>query len=188
MTKAAAFGMPRVPRLVRAAALAAVAGAVLAVAPAGAQDLCAGLRQAMAAADSDFAILKIPGERGGAGAEAARTLLPWAQRCEVRGNTGVVEYRCRMTGLDAAPFEARAAYRRSVAEMRRCFAGLLPRGDGDHTGTKEWTGAVIWEPRRGLRVAAIFFAQEEFALVADRDGDDSDRVSASWIVVDKRLR
>ena len=186
MKKARAFGMRFVPKIVRAAARAAAAGAVFAAGAADAQSLCAGLRQAMAAADAGFAALAIPGERAAAGAVAARTLLPWAQRCEVRADSRAVEYRCRMTDADAASSEARVAFRQSVAGIRECFSGLRPRGDGDYTGAKEWTGAVIWEPRPGLRVAAVFFAQEEFALVADRDDGDAERLNVSWIVVDKR--
>jgi len=185
MTKAAAFGMRCVPGLVRAAALAAGVGATLAI-PAAAQDYCAGLRQAMAHAADDFRTLLIEGERVQGGAEPARTLLPDGNRCEVRAGASIVEYRCRMTALDAPTIETRATYRREVGRMRQCFAGLLPRGDGDYTGIKDWTGAVIWEPRPGLRAAVVFVAAEDIASVKDSGDDAPEEANAVWVVVDKR--
>jgi len=188
MTKALAFGMQCVPKLARAAALAAGVGAVLACAPAGAQDFCAGLRQAMAHAAEDFRPLIIPGERAQGRAEPARTLLPDGNRCEVRAGASIVEYRCRMTALDAPSVETRAVYRREVRRVRACFAGLLPRGDGDYAGIRDWTGAVIWEPRPGLRAAVVFVAAEDIASVADGGEDGPEESNAVWVVVDKRKR
>jgi hypothetical protein len=186
MTKARAFGMRCVPRLARAAALAALAGAIFAAASAAAQDYCGGLRQAMAHADEDFRSLLIPGERAFAGAAPARTLLPDGNRCEVRESTRAVEYRCRMTAVDVPSTGVRSAYRREVTRMRRCFAGLLPRGDGDYTGAVEWTGAVIWEPRPGLRTAVVFVTVDEIALVASDGEEPPDEANAVWVVVDKK--
>jgi hypothetical protein len=186
MTKAAAFGMRRVPRLARAAALAALAGTMFAAASAAAQDYCAGLREAMAHAGEDFRSLLIPGERAFAGAAPARTLLPDANRCEVRESKHAVEYRCRMTPVDVASSGVRAAYRREVARARRCFAGLLPRGDGDYTGAVEWTGAVIWQPRPGLRTAVVFVTADEIALVASDGEEPPEEANAVWVVVDKK--
>jgi len=188
MTKARAFGMHCVPRLVRAAALAAGVGFMLAMAPAAAQDFCAGLRQAMAHAADDFRSLAIAGERGLGGARPARTLLPDGNRCEVREGSRIIEYRCRMTAIDASAAETRSIFRREVRRVRQCFAGLLPRGDGDYTGARDWTGAVIWEPRGGLRAAVVFVAADDIAAVADRDDDGPDEPNAVWIVVDKRKR
>jgi hypothetical protein len=187
MTKAIAFGMRCVPRLARAAALAAFAGSAFA-ASAAAQDFCAGLRQAMAHAALDFRALVIAGERVLGGAAPARTLLPDGNRCDVREAPGAVEYRCRMTAHDAGSAEVRAAYRREVARMRGCFAGLVPRGDGDYTGAVEWTGAVIWEPRPGLRAAVVYVAADEIALAASDGEDPREDASAVWVVVDKRTR
>ena len=188
MTKAAAFGMRCVPRLARAAALAAIAGSILAVAPAVAQDLCAGLREAMAHAGDDFRSLVIEGERGRPGFLPARTLLPDGNRCELRAAGSIVEYRCRMTPLDAPSAEARTTYRREVRRVRHCFAGLMPRGDGDYTGAIEWTGAVIWEPKPGLRAAVVFVAADELALATDSGDEVAEEANAVWIVVDKRRR
>lgn len=184
MTKATAFGVPRrMPRLARIAAPLTVAG-VLIAAPAAARDFCASLRQAMAHAAGDFRALKLPSER--ASVTPARKLIPGGEHCEVRDAEGSIEYRCRMTRADAAPGEVRAAFRRDVRRLRHCFASLSARGDGDYTGTTEWTGAVIWQPRPGLRAAVVFFAAEDIAFVAD-DGDPAaDDANASWIVVDKR--
>ncbi len=183
MTKAWAFGMP-----LRGFATAAAAALVTLLPASQAQALCAGLRQAMAHAAQNFEPLKIAGERGGPGAEPARTLFPDGNRCEVRGASSAVEYRCRMTRPDALPAETRATFRREVRRMRACFAGLLPRGDGDYTGAVDWTGAVIWEPRSGLRAAVVFVAAEEIALVAARGDEPPEEANAVWIVVDKRRR
>ena len=187
MTQARAFGVPRgMPRRIRIAALA-IAASLLSAATAAAADFCTGLRQAIVYAERDFTALAIAGERGRAGTAPARTLLPGASRCELRATRGALEYRCRMTRIDALPAEARAEYRRDVGRMRGCFAGMLPRGDGDYSGRTEWTGAVIWQPRSHIRAAAIFFVAESLAFVAD-DGED-DAIAdqtASWIVVEKR--
>jgi hypothetical protein len=193
MTKAPAFGMRCVPRLARAAALAAFAGTTLAGA-AAAQEFCAGLRQAMAHAADDFRSLIIAGERALGGAAPARTLLPDGNRCEVRESRSIVEYRCRMTALDAPSSGVRAAYRREVARMRRCFAGLVPRGDGDYTGNVEWTGAVIWEVKPGLRAAVVFVTADEVAQAAiahaasSGEGEPPEEANAVWVVVDKKRR
>lgn len=188
MTKAAAFGMRCVPRLVRAAAAAAVAGTTFAAAPAAAGEFCAGLRQAFAHAPGSFRSLAIEGERALAGAVPARNLLPDGNRCEVREGGRIVEYRCRVTPPDVSSAGARAAYRREVARVRRCFPGLVPRGDGDHTGAVEWTGAVIWEPRPGLRAAVVFVAADEIALATSSGEDAPEDANAVWVVVDKRKR
>jgi hypothetical protein len=188
MTKVLAFGMRRVPKLARAAALAAGVGSILAAVPAAAQDYCAGLRQAMTHAADDFQSLLIVGERSQGGAAPARTLLPDGNRCEVRTGGSVIEYRCRMTALDTPSVETRATYRREVRRVRDCFADLLPRGDGDYTGIKDWTGAVIWEPRPGLRAAVVFVAAEDIASVSSSTDDGPEESNAVWVVVDKRLR
>jgi hypothetical protein len=188
MTKARAFGMRCVPRLARAAALAALAGSIGAAAPAAAQGFCAGLRQAMAHAAEDFRSLLIAGERAHTGAAPARTLLPDGNRCEVRESTRAVEYRCRMTAVDVPSTGVRSAYRREVARMRGCFAGLVPRGDGDYTGAVEWTGAVIWEPKPGLRAAVVFVTADEIALVASNDEEPPEEANAVWVVVDRKKR
>lgn len=188
MAKARAFGMRCVPGLVRAAALAALAGGMLVAAPAAAGDFCAGLGRAMARAGQNFRTLPIPGEQGLAGALPAHNLLPGGNRCEVRESTRVVEYRCRMTAPDAPPAEVRAAYRRAVARVRRCFPGRVPRGDGDYTGAVEGTGAVIWAPRPGLRAAVVFVAADEIALVAGNGEEPPEEANAAWVVVDKRKR
>ncbi len=187
MAKPRAFGMRRVPRLARAAALAAFAGSAFA-ASAAAQDFCAGLRQAMAHAAGGFGALLIPGERTLGGAAPARNLLSDGNRCEVREAPGAVEYRCRMTAHDAGSAEVRAAYRREVARTRLCFAGRVARGDGDYTGAVEWTGAVIWDVRPGLRAAVVFVAADEIALVADTGEEPPEEANAAWIVVEKRGR
>jgi len=186
MTKAPAFGMRCVPRLARAAALAALAGTLAGAA--AAQDFCAGLRQAMAHAADDFRSLLIPGERAFGGAAPARTLLPDGNRCEVREGKSTIEYRCRMTALDAPSSGVRAAYRREVARTRRCFAGLVPRGDGDYTGHVEWTGAVIWELKPGLRAAVVYVTADEIAQVASSGDEPPEEANAVWVVVDKRRR
>lgn len=187
MAKASAFGMRCVPGLARAAALAAFAGSAFA-ASAAAQDFCAGLRRAMAHAAGDFQTLLIPGEQALGGATPARTLLPDGNRCEVREAPGAVEYRCRMTAHDAPSAAVRAAHRREVARTRLCFGGLVPRGDGDYTGAVEWTGAVIWGVRPGLRAAVVFVAADEIALVADSGEEPPDIANAVWVVVEKRKR
>jgi hypothetical protein len=187
MTKASAFGMRCVPGLARAAAFAALAGSAFA-ASAAAQDFCAGLRQAMAHAAGDFQTLLISGEQALGRAAPARTLLPDGNRCEVREAPGAVEYRCRMTAHDAPSAAVRAAYRHEVARVRRCFAGLVPRGDGDYTGAVEWTGAVIWDVRPGLRAAVVFVAADELALVADTGHEPPEEANAAWVVVEKRRR
>lgn len=186
MTKGAAFGMRCVPGLVRAAALAAVAGATLAAAPAAAGEFCAGLRKVLAHAAGSFRALAIDGERAAPGAVPARNLLPDGNRCEVRGDRHVIEYRCRMTPADASSASVRAAYRHNVARVRRCFAGLMPRGAGDYTGAVEWTGAVIWEPRPGLRAAVVFVAEDEIALAAGNGAEPPEDANAAWVVVDRR--
>jgi hypothetical protein len=188
MTKGRVFGMRCVPRLARAAALAALAGSIGGVAPAAAQGFCTGLREAMAYAAEDFRPLLIAGERAHAGAAPARTLLPDGNRCEVRESTRAVEYRCRMTAVDVPSAGVRTAYRREVARMRLCFAGLLPRGDGDYTGAVEWTGAVIWEPRPGLRAAVVFVTADEIALAASDGEEPPEEVNAVWVVVDRKRR
>jgi hypothetical protein len=130
----------------------------------------------------------IPGEQALGGAAPARTLLPDGNRCEVRAAPGAVEYRCRMTAHDAPSADVRAAYRREVARTRLCFDGLVPRGDGDYTGAVEWTGAVIWEVRPGLRAAVVFVAADELALVADTGKEPPEEANAAWVVVEKRRR
>jgi hypothetical protein len=72
--------------------------------------------------------------------------------------------------------------------MRACFSGVVPRGAGDYTGAIEWTGAVIWEPRPGLRAAVVFVAADEIALAADSGEEAPGEPNAAWVVVDKRER
>jgi len=184
MAKAGAFGVP--PRAIARLAAPLGIASFLLVAPAAAQDLCGGLRQVMTHAVHNFAALKIEGERGRPGADPARTLFPDANRCEVRETPGVVEYRCRMTPPDAPSAETRITFRRDVRRLRRCFAGVVPRGDGDFTGAVEWTGAVIWEPRPGLRAAVVYFTADETALVADRGDEPPEEPNAVWLVVEKK--
>jgi hypothetical protein len=185
MAKAGAFGVP--PRsIARLAAPVGVAGFLLMIAPAAAEDLCGGLRQVMAHAVHNFATLKIAGERGRPGADPAQTLFADGNRCEVRETPHVVEYRCRMTPADAPSAETRVTFRRDVRRLRRCFPGQLPRGDGDFTGAVEWTGAVIWEPKPGLRAAVVYVTADETALVADRGEDPHEEPNAAWIVVEKK--
>lgn len=184
MAKARAFGVP--PRAIARLAAPVGIATILAMAPATAQDLCGGLRQVMAHAVHNFAALKIAGERSRAGADPAKTLFPDGNRCEVRETPHIVEYRCRMTAPDAPSAETRVTFRRDVRRLRRCFPGQLPRGDGDFTGAVEWTGAVIWEPKPGLRAAVVYFTADETAVVADRGDDAHEEPNAVWIVVEKK--
>jgi hypothetical protein len=178
-----------------AGALALAAVAIMAPA-ARARDFCAGVKRAIAHAGSDFAALRVAGPPGRAAAQAARPLIPGARRCEIRTAEGVVEYRCRMTPANVSMREARAAYRRDVARLRHCLAGLRAKGYGDYAGTHDLWGVVSWQLAQGLRAAVAFSIAEEIVAVGERPagadtaegrGDDAERdETSSWVVVDKR--
>ncbi len=184
MTKTRVFGLRCMPKIARTAALAALAGCC--AAPAAADGFCAGLREAIAHAAEDFQGLLLDGEAAIAGAAPARNLLPDGSRCEVRASEPIVEYRCRMTAADATSTAVRAAYRRELERTRRCFVGLVPRGDGDFTGSFEWTGAVIWALGHGIRAAVVFVTADDIAQVAGSESGPPEDANAVWVVVDRR--
>jgi hypothetical protein len=173
-----------------------LAGGAVIAPTAEARDFCAGVKRAIAHAAHDFAALRLAGARRLGKAQPARSLIPGGRHCEIRKIDATIEYRCRMTPANASMRVARAAYRRDVARLRHCLAGLSAKGHGDYAGTHDLWGAVSWQLAQGLRAAVAFSIAEEIVAVgektavadnADARGEDAalDETS-SWVVIDKR--
>lgn len=123
-------------------------------APAQAQDLCAGLRQALAQAAQDFAGLKtstVSSSRSSPSFPAQR-LVPGAVACEVTENRLAFAYVCKTTSERAAPAQARAAYARDVARVQRCFPGVKAETYRDPADPRTLTAWTDWPMDRQLTV------------------------------------
>lgn len=152
-------------------------------APAQAQDLCAGLRQALAQAAQDFAGLKtstVSKSRNHLIYPAQR-LVPGAAACEVTEDRIAFRYACKTTSDRTAPAQARAAYARDVARVQRCFPGIKAERYRDPADPQTLTAWTDWAMNRQLtvRVQIVLVGQHEYI----------GPVNYSQILVDKsRLR
>lgn len=123
-------------------------------APAQAQDLCVGLRQALAQAGQDFAGLKtstVSADRELRRYPAQR-LVPGASECNVTENRLAYRYRCNTTSERASPAQARAAYARDVARVQQCFPNVSAARHGDPANLVTGTAWTEFEINRQISV------------------------------------
>jgi hypothetical protein len=134
--------------------LAAAGLAVLALAavprPAAAQDLCAGIRQAIDAASQSFATLKTT-ETTRRGVFNARAVLPGGHTCTVSERFGL-RYYCEMAPRGADAAAVRAAYQRLVPQVQRCFPGVAPQVSGT---VQSRLASTSWIAGRGISVRVV---------------------------------
>lgn len=93
-------------------------------ASAQAQDLCAGLKQAVAEAAQNFATLKTSATPVGSVRNPrfpARNLLPGSTTCEITERRFGIAYKCERTPANSSKAAARSVFHRDVASIKKCF-------------------------------------------------------------------
>ena len=137
----------------RALAVFGLAAFVLAAAPppAAAQDLCEGIRQAVAAAAQSFAGLKTSNTPAIRNVYPARALFPGGHTCSVSERYGL-RYYCEMAPRGADAAAVRAAYQRLVPQVQRCFPGAAPQVSGT---AQSRLASTSWIAGRGVSVRVV---------------------------------